>query len=79
MKPDISQQMQDEPPINRAIEDVLAIAGGDEGTEDLLLSLMMNTCVEKLARVSGRARCREVLRHLDNFVRLARPVRPWKD
>jgi hypothetical protein len=77
--PNASQQMDEEPPVNRAIEDVLAIAGGDEKDEETLLRMMMHMCAERLARVSGRSRCREMLQGLDHFVRDAQPSRPWRD
>lgn len=68
----------EEPPINRAIEDVLAIAGGDESQEAMLMDTMLRICTEKLARAAGRGKCRETLRGLDAFVREAKPVKPWK-
>jgi len=78
-KPDPSRQLDDEPPINKAVGDILAIAGGDPQQEALILGAMMAICCERLAAAVGRGRCRDRLRQLDGFIRDARPVRPWKD
>lgn len=77
--PDLSRQMEEEPPINKALGDILAIAGGDPEQEEMLLTAVMNLCCEHLARAVGRRRCRDRLQHLDRFVRDAQPVRPWRD
>jgi hypothetical protein len=77
--PDFSRQVDEEPPINEAVKDVLAIAGGDPQQEALVLTAMMMVCCEHLAEAVGRGRCRDRLRRLDSFIRDAKPVRPWRD
>lgn len=77
--PDQSHQMKDEPLVNKVVEDVLAIAGGDPQQEELVIHAMMLICCERLASGVGRGRCRDRLRHLDDFVRDARPARSWRD
>lgn len=77
--PDFNRQMEAEPPVNRAISDVLAIAGGDPQQEVILLSAMMTLCCEHLAQAAGRGICRDRLHALDSFVRDAHPIRPWRD
>lgn len=79
MKPDSSRQMDEEPPINKAIGDIIAIAGGDPQQEEMLLGATLTLCCEHLARSVGRARCRDRLQHLDRFIRDATPARPWRD
>lgn len=74
--PDLSQQMEEEPPVNKAVDDVIAIAGGDPEQEAMILHAMMWICCERMAQVVGRGRCRDHLRSLDNFVRDAQPGRP---
>ena len=75
---DKNQQMQEEPPVNKAVEDVLAIAGGDPEQEAMIIHTMMWICCERLAQAVGRRRCRDQLHSLDTFVRDAQPVRPWR-
>ena len=77
--PDLSRQMAEEPPMNKAIGDLLAMAGGDPEQEEMLLGAMMALCCEHLARAVGRGRCRDRLHQLDIFIRDAQPVRPWRD
>lgn len=77
--PDASRQHAEEPVVNKALEDILAIAGGDAEQEALLLRAVMLLCCEKLARAVGRARCRDTLQGMDRFIREASPVRPWRD
>ena len=77
--PDLSHQMNEEPPVNKAVEDVLAIAGGDPQLEESVIHAMMLLCCERLAAAVGRERCRLRLRYLDAFVRDAKPARSWPD
>jgi hypothetical protein len=77
--PSQSHQMQEEPPINKAFEDIVAIAGGDPEHEAALVSAVMLLCCEQLCRSVGRSRCRDNLHRLDGFVRDAQPTRPWLD
>lgn len=77
--PNQSSQMQEEPPINKAYEDLLAIAGGDPAQEAMIINAIMMLCCESLCRGLGRGQCRDYLRSLDNFVRDAQPVRPWRE
>jgi hypothetical protein len=77
--PDPLHQMTEEPPMNKALEDMLALAGGDPGAESLILRSMMVLCCEYLSRLQGRGKCRDTLRDLDQFVRDAQPGRPWRD
>jgi hypothetical protein len=76
---DHQRQMEEEPPVNKAIEDVLAIAGGDPEQEAMIIHAVMWVCCERMAQAVGRGRCRDHLRSLDNFVRDAQPTRPWRD
>jgi hypothetical protein len=71
--------MDEEPPINKAIGDAIAIAGGDPAQEEMIIRAMMSICCERMAQAVGRNRCREHLQSLDRFVRDAQPVRPWRD
>ena len=68
----------DEPPINRALNDLLATAGGDEAQEFLLASVWIKLGAEALARSGGRQRAIDVLNSTTMFVRDAQPSRPWK-
>ena len=67
-----------EPPVNKALNDLLAIAGGEEEQEFQLAAMWVQMGAEALARAGGRGRAREVLQATDRFVRDAEPVRPWK-
>ncbi len=77
--PNASHQHEEEPIVNKALEDILAIAGGDAEMEANLLRAVMLLCCEKLAGAVGRARCRDTLQGMDRFIRDASPVRPWRD
>ena len=68
----------DEPPINRALNDLLATAGGDEAQEFQLAAMWIQIGAEVLARSGGRQRAMEVLENTTRFVRDAQPSRPWK-
>jgi hypothetical protein len=79
MKPDATVQINEEPPINKAIGDIVAIAGGDPEFEATVLVAAMVLCCEHLARAVGRSECRNRLQMLDRQMRDAQPVRPWRD
>lgn len=72
-------QMEEEPPVNKAVEDVIAIAGGDPEQEAMIIYATMTLCCERMAQAVGRGRCRDYIRALDGFVRDAQPTRPWRD
>ncbi len=75
--PNFVDQMKEEPAANKAINDLIAIAGGDEQMEGLILSAVMTICCEKLARAWGRQRCVEKLEALAHFAATATPSRAW--
>lgn len=77
--PDQSHQMEEEPPVNRAFEDMLATAGGDPEQEAMLINAVILLCCERLCQNLGRGACRDHLRFMDEFVRNAQPSRPWRD
>ena len=68
----------DEPPINRALNDLLATAGGDEAQEFLLAAMWIKLGAEALARAGGRQQAIDVLNSTTIFIRDAQPSRPWK-
>jgi hypothetical protein len=76
---DHQRQMEEEPPINKAFEDIVAIAGGDPEHEAMIINAVMLLCCEQLCRSIGRGRCRDYLHSMDDFVRDAQPMRPWRD
>jgi hypothetical protein len=75
--PNPQSQMEDEPPINEAIENILAIAGGDEANEALLLRTIIVLSAERLARVSGRGESLRALRGLTGHIQNV--AKDWKD
>ncbi len=77
--PDNSAQMDEEPPINKAIGDLIAIAGGDPEQEGHIIHAILLLCCENLSRTFGRRECRLRLQNLDRFIRDAQPMRPWPD
>jgi hypothetical protein len=77
--PEFSRQIDEEPPINKAVEDVLAIAGGDPEQEGMVIYAMMNLCCERMAASLSRSKCRDMLHILDGFIRDASPARPWPE
>lgn len=72
-------QFEEEPPINKMVEDALAIAGGDDDHEATILRTIILHCAERLARTLGRRACRVSLQNVDHFIRTAEPAKPWKD
>lgn len=66
-----------EPPMNAALEDVLAMSGADAASREVTLLAWVTLGVEYLARERGRRRTRDMLAELDVFVRDARPATPW--
>ena len=68
----------DEPPLNKAMNDLMATAGGDEDQEFQLAAVWVQFGAEVLARTGGRQRAMEALENTKRFVRDAQPSRPWK-
>lgn len=66
----------DQPPMNAAIEDILARAGEDDGRV-LALRMWLMFGTEYLCREVGRKQTREWLQSLDRHARDARPAQDW--
>ena len=67
----------DEPPMNKALNDVLAMGGMDRESQVETLRAWLMLGAERLAREAGRGKARDQIRNLDGFLRDADPVRPW--
>lgn len=67
----------DVPPLNRMIEDHLAV-GGSEADHATLLKQWMMLGAEYLARAAGRTYALDSLENLRRFIRDAQPSDPWK-
>lgn len=70
-------QGDDEPPMNAAMEDCLAMAGLDAESRIAMIATWVQLGAEYLAREAGRSRAREIIQNTDRFVRDAQPSRPW--
>ena len=68
-----------EPPMNKAIEDCLAMSGLEIEDRVATLSAWLTLGAEYLAREVGRTRARAILQNTDAFVRYAQPSKPWAD
>lgn len=69
----------DQPPINRAIEDALAMSGYDQESREMTLTAWMQIGAEYLAREVGRNRAREIVQNTDRFLRDAQLSNPWPE
>ena len=76
---DIQDYFHDEPPVNKALNDFLATAGGDEEQEFMLAAMWIQIGAEVLARSGGRQRAIQALENITMFVREAQPSRSWKE
>jgi len=70
--------IDDQPPLNAALEDYLAMATTVED-EDQLLRVWLFIGTERLARCSGRSATIDALSGLITLTRTVNPTTPWKD
>lgn len=70
------EKSDDEPPLNAAIEDLLARCGSPEDIGQALSAWLL-LGAEYMARECGRSKCMDTLHGLRAFVRDAEPGRPW--
>ena len=74
LMPDFENQ---EPPLNKGIEDALAMTGYDPQERIYTLHAAVMIASEYLAREAGRNRTREILADTSEFIKTAQPSRPW--
>lgn len=72
-------QNEDEPMMNKAIEDVMAAAGYDPENRKQALHFWCLLGAEYMAREQGRAATVQSLGELQDFVKTAQPVTPWPE
>ncbi|MDA4845980.1 hypothetical protein [Hoeflea poritis] len=73
----VEQDPDEQPLVNRAMEDLLAYAS-DESERALLIEMWIRIGAEYLAREVGRTNTRRALKELSRFIRDAQPSNPWK-
>lgn len=67
----------DEPPMNAAMEQCLAMSGYDPASREMTLQAWLTIGFEHLARERGRERAGHIAQQMLEFVRTAKPSRPW--
>lgn len=68
----------EEPPLNKAIEDLIAMCGSPEDTQTALYA-WLRLGAERLARENGRGVCLDTLHQLRSQMREAEPSPPWRE
>ena len=76
---DFTPPESDEPPMNAALADCMAMAAHDPQSTRATLAAWIMLGAETMARECGRRAARETLREMDAFIRDARPTREWPE